>query len=90
MNKRELVSKIALSADINVSKADAALKSLIEAVTTELKAGGTVSLVGFGIFHVKQRNARSGRNPKSGDSIQIAACNVPGFKVGKTLKSKLN
>lgn len=90
MNKSELVEKIALGADITKAAAGRALDSFIEAVTNELKDGGDVSLVGFGTFKVTDRAARTGRNPQTGASIEIAASKAPGFKAGKALKDSCN
>ncbi|WAJ72297.1 HU family DNA-binding protein (plasmid) [Catenovulum adriaticum] len=90
MNKSELVKQIAESADISQNDANKALSSLIETVTTELSEGGRVDLIGFGSFSLKHRNAREGRNPSTGETIQIAAANVPSFKAGKALKESCN
>ena len=90
MNKSELIDAIA--ADAGLSKADAgkALDATLSAVTGSLRTGDTVSLVGFGTFQVKSRAARTGRNPQTGATIQIAAAKVPGFKAGKALKDAVN
>ncbi len=90
MNKSELIDAVA--ADASLSKADAgkALDAMLSAVTGALKGGDSVSLVGFGTFQVKDRAARSGRNPQTGATIQIAAAKVPGFKAGKALKDAVN
>tara|TARA_B100000524_G_scaffold124924_1_gene61530 strand:- start:138 stop:410 length:273 start_codon:yes stop_codon:yes gene_type:complete len=90
VNKSELIDAIA--ADAGLSKADAgkALDATLTAVTGSLKHGDTVSLVGFGTFQVKSRAARTGRNPQTGATIQIAAAKVPGFKAGKALKDAVN
>ncbi len=90
MNKSELVKQIADSADISQNEANKALKSLIETITGELSEGGRIDLVGFGSFSLKHRNARTGRNPSTGETIQIAAANVPSFKAGKALKDACN
>ena len=90
MNKSELIDVIASSADLQKAAAGRALDAVIDAITTELKSGGDVSLVGFGVFSVKQRAARTGRNPRTGETIQIKASNVPGFKAGKALKDAVN
>lgn len=90
MNKGDLISQVASAADLSKVEAEAALAAVIDTVTAELKNGGTVALTGFGSFQVKQRAARTGRNPQTGAEIQIAACNVPGFKPGKGLKSAVN
>jgi DNA-binding protein HU-beta len=90
MNKAELIDSVAASA--NLSKADAgrAVDALVNAVTAALKKGQQVSVVGFGTFSVKHRSARSGRNPRTGETIRISASNVPGFKAGKALKDAVN
>ncbi len=82
MNKSELIDAIAASADISKADAGRALDATLEAVTGALKKGDSVSLVGFGTFAVKERAAREGRNPQTGQTIQIAAAKVPGFKAG--------
>ena len=89
MNKADLVAKIAENVD--VSKADAAryLEATVGAITDALKMGDVVSLVGFGTFSVKDRAARMGRNPRTGEQIQISASRVPGFKASKTLKESV-
>ncbi|MCG7495824.1 DNA-binding protein HU-beta [Vibrio sp. Of7-15] len=90
MNKSQLVDKIADNADISKASAGRALDAFIEAVSDTLKEGDQVALVGFGTFSVRERAARTGRNPKTGDEIQIAAAKVPGFKAGKALKDACN
>ncbi|MDT7525221.1 MULTISPECIES: nucleoid-associated protein HU-beta [Idiomarinaceae] len=90
MNKSQLVDKIADGADISKAAAGRALDSFIEAVTEALKGGEQVALVGFGTFSVRERSARTGRNPQTGDTIQIAAAKVPSFKAGKALKDSVN
>lgn len=90
MNKSELIDSIAASADISKADASRALDATLEAVTGALKKGDSVSLVGFGTFAVKRREARDGRNPQTGQTIKIAAANVPGFKAGKALKDAVN
>ena len=90
MYKSELIDAIADSA--NLSKADAgrALDGLVGAVTKALKKGDTVSLVGFGTFSVRKRAARTGRNPRTGETIKIKASKNPAFKAGKALKDAVN
>ena len=90
MNKSELIDAIA--ADSGLSKADAgrALDGFTSAVTNTLNGGGAVSMVGFGTFAVKRREARAGRNPRTGETIQIKASNNPSFKAGKALKDAVN
>ena len=90
MNKNDLVSKV--SDDTGLSKSDSAkaVDSVIETITSELKNGGDVRLVGFGTFLVSKRKATTGRNPQTGAEIQIPAANVPKFRAGKSLKESLN
>ena len=90
MNKSELTDHIAESADITKAAAGRALDATIEAITQSLKDSESVSLVGFGTFLVRERSARTGRNPQTGAAIQIAAAKVPAFKAGKALKEALN
>lgn len=90
MNKGDLIDAVA--ADTGLSKADAtrAVESVLASITKALQGGQQVSLVGFGTFAVKKRAAREGRNPRTGEMIQIAASKVPGFKAGKALKDAVN
>ncbi|MRX28489.1 nucleoid-associated protein HU-beta [Kangiella sp. HZ709] len=90
MNKSELIDAIAAGSDISKAAAGRALDSMIGAVTESLQKGESVSLVGFGTFSVKERAARTGRNPQTGATIQIKAAKVPGFKAGKALKDAVN
>ena len=90
MNKSELIDAIASEADISKASAGRALDSMLTSVTGALSNGDSVSLVGFGTFSVKQRAARTGRNPQTGAAIQIKAATVPGFKAGKALKEAVN
>lgn len=90
MNKSELIDAIAASADITKADAGRALDAAVDAITKALKAGDQVTLVGFGTFLVKERAARTGRNPQTGKEISIAASKVPGFKAGKGLKDAVN
>ena len=90
MNKTELIEHIATHADISKADATRALESTLEAVTTTLKKGEAVSLVGFGTFAVGKRAARTGRNPRTGTAIKIKAAKVPKFRPGKALKDALN
>lgn len=86
MNKNELIEQIAVSADITKAKAALAVDAFVEAVTTSLKKGEDVALVGFGTFTVGERAARVGRNPRTGAEIKIAASKQPKFRAGKKLK----
>ncbi|CZF80122.1 transcriptional regulator HU subunit alpha [Grimontia sp. AD028] len=90
MNKSQLIDKIAENADLSKASAGRALDALIEAVSDSLKDGDQVALVGFGTFSVRERSARTGRNPQTGAEIKIAAAKVPGFKAGKALKDAVN
>lgn len=90
MNKVELSAAIAEKAGISKKDADAAVKAFVDVVTEELKKGGKVQLVGFGTFETSERAAREGRNPQTGETMQIAASNAPKFKAGKALKDYVN
>lgn len=90
MNKSELIDAIANGADISKASAARALDAALDAVTDALRKGDQVTLVGFGSFLVKERAARTGRNPQTGKEISIAAAKVPGFKPGKALKDAVN
>ncbi len=90
MNKAELIDAVAEAADISKASAANALDAVIDSITNALKNGDTVSLVGFGTFSVKERAARTGRNPRTGEEITIPAAKVPGFKPGKALKDAVN
>jgi DNA-binding protein HU-beta len=89
MNKSDLVEKMAEAADISKSAAARALDGLTDAVAVALKHGESVSVIGFGTFTVKERAARTGRNPQTGASIEIAASKTPAFKAGKALKDAI-
>lgn len=90
MNKTELIDAIAAAADLPKASAGRALDAIVDSVTVALSKGDQVTLVGFGTFAVKHRAAREGRNPQTGQAIQIKASNVPGFKPGKALKDAVN
>ena len=90
MNKGELIDAVAASAGLSRADATKAVDAILETVTGTLAGGNSVSLVGFGTFSVKARAARMGRNPRTGEAIQIKASNVPGFKAGKALKDAVN
>lgn len=90
MNKSQLIDKIADGADISKAAAGRALDAFFDAVGEALKEGDQVALVGFGTFAVRERAARSGRNPQTGATIEIAAGKVPAFKAGKALKDAVN
>ena len=86
MNKSELIDAIAAKANLSKKDAKAALESTLEAVSESLKAGDAVQLIGFGTFKVNERAARTGRNPRTGEEIKIAAAKIPAFVAGKALK----
>ena len=90
MNKTELITAIAESADISKKDSEKALKAFVDVVTEELKKGEKVQLVGFGTFEVSERAAREGRNPQIGKTMKIEACKAPKFKAGKALKDAIN
>jgi len=90
MNKSELADAVADAAGLSKADGARALDSVIDSITSALQKGDNVSLVGFGTFQVKARAARQGRNPRTGETIQIKASNVPSFKAGKGLKDAVN
>jgi DNA-binding protein HU-beta len=90
VNKTELIEAIAASADLPKAAAGRALDAMVEAITGALKKNDQVVLVGFGTFAVKERAARTGRNPQTGKPIEIAAARIPGFRAGKALKDAVN
>ncbi|MEX0914891.1 MAG: HU family DNA-binding protein [Wenzhouxiangellaceae bacterium] len=89
MNKTELIEAVADQADLTKADAGRALDAMINAISKALKKGDTVSLIGFGTFSVKKRAARTGRNPATGETIQIKASKTPGFKAGKAFKDAI-
>ncbi len=90
MNKSDLVDAIAKSADISKLAAGKALEAVVDSIKLALKNGETVSLIGFGTFKVGERAARKGRNPLTGDTIDIKAAKIPKFSAGKGLKDAVN
>ena len=90
MNKTQLVDVVAEKAGIKKKEAEAAVNAMTAVVADTLKAGDKVQLIGFGTFEVKARAARSGRNPKTGETIEIAASKTPAFSAGKALKDAIN
>lgn len=90
MNKSELIDAVAAGADISKAAAGRAVDAMVDAVTGALKNGESVNLVGFGTFSVRERAARTGRNPRTGQSITIKAARNPAFKAGKALKDAVN
>ncbi len=90
MNKTELVAAIAQKANISKRDAENALTAFTDTVADALKKGDKVQLVGFGTFEVSSRSARTGRNPRTGETMTIAASKTPKFKAGKALKDSIN
>ena len=90
MNKTELVAAVAEQAGLSKKDAEAAVKAFTDVVAEALKAGDKIQLVGFGTFEVSERPAREGRNPRTGETMTIAATKTPKFKVGKALKDMVN
>ena len=90
MNKLEIIDQIARSADISKAAAGRSLDAAVTAIKTAMKRGSMVTLVGFGTFYVGKREARTGRNPRTGDAIKIKAARVPKFRAGKALKDAVN
>lgn len=90
MNKSELITSIADLAELSKADAERALEGFTKSIKKALKSGDSVSLVGFGTFTVRKRAARTGRNPRTGDTIKIKASKMPAFKAGKALKDAMN
>ncbi len=86
MNKADLINHVAASADLSKAAAGAAVEAVLSGVTGALKSGDSVSLVGFGTFSVAERAARTARNPRTGEAIQVGPSKAPKFKAGKALK----
>ena len=90
MNKTQFVEAVAQKAGMTKREAEAAVNAMTAVVADTLKAGDKVQLIGFGTFEVKARAARTGRNPKTGETIEIAASKTPAFSAGKALKDAIN
>ncbi|HEX6975042.1 MAG TPA: HU family DNA-binding protein [Vicinamibacterales bacterium] len=90
MNKAEFVAAIADASELTKADAERAIEAMFKVVKKTLKAGESISLVGFGTFVVRKRAARTGRNPRTNETIKIKASKVPAFKAGKALKDALN
>ena len=86
MNKSELIDVVAASADISKTAATRAVDAMVDSITNALQKSDQVTLVGFGTFSIKERAARTGRNPQTGEAIAIKAAKIPTFKAGKALK----
>ena len=90
MNKAELIDAVSGRTGLQKAEATKAVDAVFDAITTALKSGDGVALLGFGTFNVKARAARTGRNPRTNEPIEIPASKVPGFKAGKALKDAVN
>ncbi len=90
MNKRELIAAVAEKAEVSKKDAEAVVKAALETVTATLAAGEKVQLIGFGTFETRERAARSGKNPRTGEAVKIKASKVPAFKAGAALKQAVN
>lgn len=90
MNKSDLISAVAHATGLSKANSEEAVKATLEAISNELANDGTVTLIGFGTFSVMQRSARQGKNPQTGETINIEAKKVPKFKPGKALSDSVN
>ncbi len=90
MNKGDLINKVAEEAGLSKAQAESAVNAMLDGIADALKAGDSAAFIGFGTFSVSKRNARAGRNPQTGETIQIAAKNLVKFKAGKKLTDSLN
>jgi DNA-binding protein HU-beta len=90
MNKSELIEAVASSADLSKASAGKVVDAVISSITDTLKDGDQVAIAGFGTFLVRHREARTGRNPRTGEAMTIKASNAPSFKAGKALKDAVN
>lgn len=90
MNKNELVASVADKAGLSKKDAEKAVAAVFDSIQDALAAGDKVQLIGFGVFEVKERSARKGRNPRTGEDIEIPAAKNPGFRAGKALKNAVN
>lgn len=90
MNKTELIAAAAAAANVSKKDAAAVIDATFAAITKTITKGGKVQLIGFGTFETRKRAARTGKNPRTGAAVKIAACKVPAFKAGKALKDAVN
>ena len=90
MNRKDLVETIAREADLSTAQADAALKALVDGVVAAVAGGDKVAIAGFGTFESRQRSARTGRNPQTGETMEIAASKAPAFKPAAAFKNAVN
>lgn len=86
MNKTELINQVAVKSSLSKKDATASVQAILEQITKALQKGESVQLTGFGTFEVRERSARTGRNPQTGEEMHISGGKVPGFKAGKVLK----
>jgi DNA-binding protein HU-beta len=89
MNKTELVAAVAAKTEMSKKNAEKAVAAVLETVAETLAAGEKVQLVGFGTFEIREREARTAKNPRTGETVEVAASRVPGFKAGQALKAKV-
>ena len=90
MNKTDLIDKVAVSTELNKTSAARAVEAVLDTIASTLRQGDSVTLSGFGTFSVSNRSQRSGRNPRTGSSVEVVAKRVPFFKTGKELRERLN
>lgn len=90
MNKSQLIEAVAEKSGLTKADTEKAFKAFVETISSEMAKGEQITLIGFGTFLVRERKARTGRNPRTGETIQIAASKVPAFKAGKALKDAVN
>ena len=90
MNKTEMIDAVSAKSGLTKADADLAYKAFVEVISEELIKGEQVSLIGFGTFLVRERQARSGRNPRTGETISIESAKIPAFKAGKAIKDAVN
>ena len=90
MNKTEFIAAVAAQAELSKKDAEKAINAVVDTISTALAEGEKIQLIGFGTFEVRERAARTGKNPRTGEMIKIAASKVPAFKAGKALKDVVN
>ncbi len=90
MNKTDLITAVSTKLDITKKDADKSINAFLDAITEALADGDKISIAGFGTFTVREREARIGKNPRTGEDVEIKACNIPSFKPGSALKEAVN
>ena len=90
MNKSQLIDAVASKSGLTKADTEKSFKAFVETISEEMGKGESITLIGFGTFLVRDRKARTGRNPRTGETIQIAASKIPAFKAGKALKDAVN